>query len=134
MFGEAWVHFARAVEALVRIRDKELYKNEHESFDVYCQKRWGFGSCTALRYISAAQVHSTLATVPDIPMPECEAQVRPLIGLPAELAQQAWLNALSWSRDGHVPAQMVKRAVNQARRRAGPSLCNRPLLGMARRN
>ena len=55
-------------------------------------------------------------------MPECEAQVRPLIGLPAELAQQAWLNALSWTRDGHVPARLVKRAVKQVLKTEQPAL------------
>jgi hypothetical protein len=48
-----------------------------------------------------------------IPLPECEAQVRPLVPLPADLALQAWAHALSWSRDGFVPARLVKRAVKR---------------------
>ena len=109
-------------EALARIRDKELYKNEHPSFEVYCRERWGFGQCQAWRYISAAQVHQILRTLPGIPMPECEAQVRPLIGLADELAQKAWLQALGWSQDGHVPAHLVKRALKQVLKTEQPAL------------
>ena len=38
---------------------------------------------------------------------------RDLIELSGELAQQAWLSALSWSRQGYVPPRLVKRAVKQ---------------------
>ena len=55
-------------------------------------------------------------------MPECEAQVRPLIGLPADLAQQAWLNALSWTRHAYVPARLVKRAVKQVLKAEKPAV------------
>jgi hypothetical protein len=120
--GESWAHVARAGEALVRIRDKELYKNEYDSFEAYCKKRWGFGYFQARRYISAAAVQKSLATTPGMPVPECEAQIRPLIGLPAELAQEAWLNALSWSRGGHVSARLVTRAVKQVLKNEQPAL------------
>jgi hypothetical protein len=110
---EGWAHFARVGAALARIRNKQLYKNEYSNFEVYCRERWGFGQAQGSRYIAAAQIQQTLETVPGVPLPECEAQVRPLIGLPAELAQQAWLNALSSSRDGHVYARLVKRAVRR---------------------
>jgi hypothetical protein len=119
---EGWGHFARVGEALVRIRDKKLYKNEHHTFELYCRERWGFGRSQGLRYIAAAQIHQTLGTIPSIPMPECEAQIRPLIGLPVDQAQQAWLHALSWSREGYVPARLVKRAVKQMLKTEKPML------------
>jgi hypothetical protein len=107
---------------LTRIRDKKLYKNEYDSFELYCRERWGFGRSQGSRYIAAAQVHQTLGTIPGIPRPECEAQIRPLIELPTELAQQAWLNALSWSRDRYVPARLVKRAVRQVLKTESPAV------------
>jgi hypothetical protein len=110
---KGWVHFAEVGEALLRIRDKELYKNEYHSFKAYCQERWGFGHSKVWGHISAAQVQNNLAAIPGIPMPECEAQVRPLISLSPDLAQQAWVRALGWSSDGYVPARLVKRAVKQ---------------------
>jgi hypothetical protein len=119
---QGWAHFTQVGEALVRIRDKKLYKNEYHSFEFYCRERWGFGRSQGSRYIGAALVQQNLGTIPGIPMPESEAQIRPLIGLPTELAQQAWLNALSWSRDGYVPARLVKRAVRQVLKTEQPAV------------
>jgi hypothetical protein len=110
---EGWSHFARVGEALARIRDKKLYKNEYASFELYCRERWGFGRSQCSRYIAASAVHEKLGSVPGVPLPECEAQIRPLIGLPAELAQQAWFTALSWTQEAYVPTRLVKRAVRK---------------------
>jgi hypothetical protein len=109
----SWGHFTRLGEALRRIRDKQLYKNEYGTFEEYCRRRWGFGRSQAGRYISAAEVHCLIAAVPGMPVPNCEAQVRPLVGLSAQLALSAWSKALSWSNDGHVPGLWVERAVRQ---------------------
>jgi hypothetical protein len=38
------------------------------------------------------------------------------------LAQQAWLHALGWSRDGYVPARLVKRAVKQVLKTGQPAV------------
>jgi hypothetical protein len=108
-----WTHFAKAGAALARIRDKQLYKNEYTSFEVYCRERWGLGHTQVWRCISAAEVHNNLALVPDLPLPEFEAQVRPLISLTPEDAQEAWLKALSWNRQGYVSPRLVERAVKQ---------------------
>ncbi len=110
---EGWNHFARVGAALLRIREKHLYKNEYHSFETYCRDRWNFGPSKVWGYISAAQVHQNLEAIPGIPLPECEAQVRPLTKLPAELAQQAWLDALGHSPNGHVSARSVHKAVQR---------------------
>jgi hypothetical protein len=65
------------------------------------------------RYLAAAEVHANLSTLPGVPLPECEWQVRPLIGLATELAQQAWLQALGSCPNGQVTARHVKQAVRQ---------------------
>ena len=57
-----------------------------------------------------------------MPLPECEAQARPLTGLSAELTQQVWLQALGQSRDGHVIARLVKRAVKQLLKTEQPAV------------
>jgi hypothetical protein len=88
---EGWAHVARVGEALVRIRDKKLFKNEHPSFELYCRERWGFGRAQACRYIAAGDIQRSLAAVPGMPVPECEAQIRPLIGLSAVQAHTAWV-------------------------------------------
>jgi hypothetical protein len=124
---EERAQFVRVGEALARIRDNQLYKNEYHSFEVYCRERWGFGHTQVWRYIAAAEVHKSLSAIPGIPTPESEAQARPLTRLPAELVQQAWLNALSWSGDSHVPVQLIKRAVKQALKAERPNLAAEPV-------
>src|SRR5438067_320622 len=47
---------------------------------------------------------------------------RPLVGLSEELAQQAWLRALSRRRDGYVPGRMVQRAVKQVLKTERPAV------------
>jgi hypothetical protein len=79
------------------------------------------GRSQAHRHISAAAVLKNLSATPGMPVPECEAQVRPLIGLPAQHAQTAWLNALSMSHQDYVPARLVKRAAQQALRAEQPA-------------
>lgn len=130
---EGWGHFARVGEALARIRDKRLYKNEYHSFELYCRERWGFGRSRAATYISAAEVHRALGMVHGVPMPECEAQVRPLVGLSPELAVQAWLNALSWTRQSYLPARLVKRAAKRVLRKEQPAQAAEPVAERQRR-
>jgi hypothetical protein len=42
--------------ALREIRDRKLYKETHQTFEAYCQERWGFTRSTAYRNIRAADV------------------------------------------------------------------------------
>lgn len=114
MIRDAWTHFSKVGEALAVIRQKRLYKNEFHNFETYCSGRWGLTASQARRYIAAAEVHAVLAVIPGLPLPECEAQLRPLTAVPPEVAQQAWLTALSWTGEGHVPARLVKKAVKKA--------------------
>ena len=63
--------------------------------------------------MAAAEVQKNLGSIAGLPMPECEAQIRPLIGLKPEQAQAAWVTVLGWVPDGNPPARLVKRAVQQ---------------------
>ncbi|MHB1950152.1 MAG: hypothetical protein ACYCQK_01605 [Acidiferrobacteraceae bacterium] len=42
--------------SLMAIRDERLYPAEHETFEVYCQKRWGFSRRRAYQLIEGATV------------------------------------------------------------------------------
>lgn len=113
VIAQGWGTFAAVGAALAEIKGKRLYKNEYTSFEDYAWERWGFGSSHLWRYLAAADVRKVLDGVPGLPMPECEAQTRPLTGLSPELALQAWLQTLEWARDGPVTARLVKRAVRR---------------------
>jgi hypothetical protein len=106
-----WTHFVEFGDAFATICDNGLYKNDYPTAELYCRGRWGLGMAQVRRYIAAAKVYHTLATLQSVPLPECEAHVRPLVGLPEELAQKAWLQALSKAPGGQVTGLVVKRAV-----------------------
>lgn len=46
--------------ALVKIRDKRLYRSSHESFEDYCRDAWGFGAKRAGQIIIASEVVESL--------------------------------------------------------------------------
>jgi hypothetical protein len=48
--------FMETGEALARVRDRRLYREGHETFEQYCQARWGFRREAADRYVRAAAV------------------------------------------------------------------------------
>lgn len=48
--------FREVGDALIAIRDKRLYRRDFNSFEVYCQSRWGFTARRANQLISAAVV------------------------------------------------------------------------------
>ena len=110
---KGWQSFVDVGLALATIRDQRLYRNDFDSFEEYCRARWEFERTKAYGLISAAQVYKNLETLPDIPKPDHESQVRPLIGLTPGAAQLAWQCAVASSRDGRVPARLVKRALKE---------------------
>ncbi len=48
--------FREAGAALQEIRDRDLWRGDHPSFEAYCQSRWGFKANYARRIINAAKV------------------------------------------------------------------------------
>ena len=65
---------------------------------------WEYGHRAALRHLT------------------CRPQVRPLIGLSTEVAQQVWLHAMSLSGSGQMTARLVKRARKQVLKSEQPSV------------
>lgn len=110
-----WDTFVDVGRALAQIRDDNLYKGRYETFDDYCHERWQYGRHYAYRLINAAAAYDGLLTIVNTdggkpPLPESEAQVRPLVGLEAKDAKKAWLKAAA-SANGHgITARLVKQA------------------------
>ncbi len=48
--------------SLLAIRDGELYKKDHDTFESYCSKRWGFSRPRAYQLIESSVVVSDLST------------------------------------------------------------------------
>jgi len=53
--------------ALAEIRDGELYKTTHPTFEDYCFEKWGFKRSQAYRLIDAAKIKAELSPMGDIP-------------------------------------------------------------------
>jgi hypothetical protein len=83
--------FVDVGNALMKIRDGKLYRVEFDTFEGYCQKRWGWTRQRSNQLIDAASVVSNLTTT--VVIPSCETQARPLAKLEPEQQREAWQRA-----------------------------------------
>lgn len=98
--------------ALARIHDQRLYREGgYKTFEKYCQERWGFTRQRAHQLMRGAVLVAELSTAVDTILPTSEAQIRPLIGLPAETAVVTWLCAVRKAGGKPVTGSMVRDAI-----------------------
>lgn len=83
--------FLQVGEALLKIREKRLYRGTHATFDAYCREHWAMSKTHANRVIASAAVAKNLA--PLGVKPTSEAQVRVLSSLPSESQRKVWKQA-----------------------------------------
>jgi hypothetical protein len=109
-----------AGRALWIIREEELWKGEFKSFEHYCEQRWELSRAYVCRLINAAQLTAEmlplttkLLPMGNIPAPNCERQIRPLLRLKEkpEKAAEAWAMAVKMANGGQITAQHVNDAV-----------------------
>ncbi|MEO7037287.1 MAG: hypothetical protein ABI548_25260 [Polyangiaceae bacterium] len=86
---------------MARIRDDELYKATHKTFEAYCVEKWDMSRSYVSRVIGASEVvanwqHSKL------PPPSNEAQARALAKLAPKDQPKAWAEAVKTAPDGVV--------------------------------
>jgi hypothetical protein len=106
-----WPTFLDVGRALASIRDHRLYRHGYKTFEQYCQSRWQYGRANAYRLIAAAETMRTLSPFGDkLPLPQYEAQIRPLTGLKPQEAKSAWENAVASVDGGLVTARVVAKA------------------------
>jgi len=104
--------FVDVGEALLTIRDKRLYREEHGTFDAYCRDRWGFVRRQADRLIEAAGVMANLGPIGLIP-PMNESQARPLAHLEPEQQREAWQRAIETAPEGKITGAHIQRVVDE---------------------
>jgi hypothetical protein len=136
--------FVEAGLALAEIRDDELFIDEFDSFDAYCQEKWQYGKRYAERLMAAAEVVKRLRTNSSLPSPSYQGQVRPLMGLSADQAIAAWGKqrkrlAAARSRLGSSPllsftppARRTGMDIEVPSRWAGPTQSDDPLIQVVR--
>lgn len=106
--------FWQVGQALKTVRDKRLYRDQHQTFDQYCQTRWGLGRQYAYRMIEGAGVVQDLSPISDTMLPANEAQVRPLTRLKdPEDRRTVWRAVLAEALQTPITAALVRRVVQQ---------------------
>jgi hypothetical protein len=101
--------------ALKEIRDNRLYREDFKTFEEYCARRWDFTRIRAYQICAASEVVADLSTIVNIPLPENEAQARPMVRLKTtQHRRRAWRMALKMaSAEGRpVTARDAEEAVN----------------------
>jgi hypothetical protein len=102
-------------QALMVIRDRRLYRQQHPSFEAYLQQQWQLSRFYAHRLIESAAVREQLLPIGNN-LPENEAQVRPLARLKdPEARRQAWQAAIDQAAAEGKPvtAALVRAVVAQ---------------------
>lgn len=117
--------------ALSEIREGKLYRAVYDTFEAYCQDKWGFGRDHAGRQIKAAAVvrqltQDTTQTRPrGSVLPLTEKHCRPLTGLPVDQVGEAWAYVVDKAEtdpDGKpiITTHFVEEAIEEWKRGPGP--------------
>jgi hypothetical protein len=108
--------FFEAGKALMKLRDRRLYRSTHKTFEEYCRDRFGHSRRQSYLLMDAAAVFDNLVEKCDRNdhiLPTNEWQVRPLTKLNPDLQPEAWQQAVE-SAKGKVPShRIVKDAVQK---------------------
>lgn len=98
--------------ALAKIKKLELYRENFEDFDTYCQKVWDFGQAYGYRLISAAEVAKKVSPIGEITN---EATARELASVPKKkqikVAKEA--KKIASKIGGKITAKNVKQAAEK---------------------
>jgi len=119
--------FIQVGRALGEIQQSRLYRETHDTFDVFCTQRFGFGASRARQLIGVSGVVDNLVEngKPLQPLPVNSAQAAMLVKCPADVAIKAWehaVNTADVNTDGEpiITAKHVKGAVESVMGNGAP--------------
>lgn len=104
-----WETFVKVGQALAKIRDERLYREQHKSFEAYTRDKWQYGKAYASRLIGAAETVEDLKPTGEKTLPVNEAQVRPLLALPREKRPEAWKKIIEQAGGKKLTARLVSQ-------------------------
>lgn len=94
--------FMKVAEALVEIKETELYLSTHKTFGAYCKERWGFAKAHANHIIKAAEVVKSLP--PEVAtIVATESQARAIGQVPEEQRVAVMEKAQSIAKEENRP-------------------------------
>lgn len=114
--------FVEVGNALLAIRDGRLYRADFGTFEEYCAVRWGFTQRHSNRLIAAAEVVNNVGgrignnhenPVPIGPIPENEAQARPLTKIEPEKQPEVWQQIVDTAPNGKVTGRHAQTVVDE---------------------
>lgn len=111
--------------ALIAIRDGKLYRKTHDTFEKYCEDRWGFSSRRAFQLVDATQALENLKCEPVVHnLPKTERAIRPLTELPKEGQIEAAKQAVTTAeKEGRkVTPKDIKKAVEEVKAKGRPQI------------
>lgn len=111
--------FVEVGEALAGIRDSRLYRTEFDTFEDYCQQRWGFDRTRAQNFITAARVVLEISNT-DTPAPTRESQARELAKVPTSDRADVWRETVECT-NGKPTAAAVKAVLEQRTKPSTPA-------------
>lgn len=116
--------FVEIGRALSKISAEQLYREEGESFEDYCERRWEISRQHGYRLMKASECFDKLKA--ELPkgtlLPHNESQLRPLIEtLPPKQWVKAWKQALSDSLGVKMTAEVVEKVVRKMVGKPKPS-------------
>lgn len=88
--GHGLQTFVEVGTALAEVRDSRLYRAEWDTFENYCDARWGLERSSAYRLIEAASVVSAIADTGASVLPSNVAQTRELAAVPEPDRAAVW--------------------------------------------
>lgn len=99
--------FIEAGKALLKIKDGQLYRQTAPTFEQFAEQTFGLTGRRLNQIIDASGIALAIAQErPDLVQPTTESQVRPLVGLKAAQAVEAWEEAVEAS-DGEIPTGVL---------------------------
>jgi hypothetical protein len=104
--------FVEVGNALMKIRDGRLYREQHDTFEDYCRVRWGMSKMHAYRLMDAAQVITNLESNQLVTLPANESQTRPLSQLTPQLQREVWPIVVDTAPNGNITARHVESVVD----------------------
>ena len=95
--------------ALGQIRDNRYYRETHNTFEEYCNQRWGITKSRANQLIAASEVAENLTTTVAI----SERALRPLTKLPPKEQKEVFQEAVDTAPDGKVTAKHIEKTIQE---------------------
>jgi hypothetical protein len=101
--------------AIMEIKTKELYRETHKNFNIYCQERFGFGRSYANKLVGSAERIKLLPE--NVARPANEFQVRPFLKLEPEEFRDKWPEIVKTAGEGKVTSKIVKDSLGLGRKK-----------------